>query len=254
MISRVYGMTRNTSRAKKEEYVDPPDYTGLSVIIPAAGMGRRMKSYGAKGLISINGQTLLERQIKTIWKVYPKAEITIVAGFQSELVSERIRKKYPVRIIVNTDYEDSNVARSIFLGLQSCTNKHALLIYGDLVFNSTTIRSLIGDGSKVVVDSKNKIKDEEVGVLFDKEEVTHFSYAIDTKWCQIAYLATKEMNLFEDISSSVDRARWFGYEIMNEIIDRGGSFDPIEPSGMKIAEIDSPRDLKGALKVAITSI
>jgi len=246
-------MARNTSKAKKEKDSHAEDRGRLSVIIPAAGMGRRMKSYGAKGLISLNGQTVLERQIKIIWRVYPDAEITIVAGFQADLVNERIRKKYPVKIIRNADYENNNVARSIFLGLQSCISQHTLLVYGDLVFNSPTIRNIIGERSKVVVDSRKKIKDAEVGVLFGKEEVTNFSYTIDTKWCQIAYLATKEMKMFEEISSNPDYDRWFGYEIMNKIIDDGGSFLPTEPSGMKIAEIDSPRDLKFALKVAMTS-
>ena len=116
-------MARNVSKAKPEP-IQRNDYKNLSVIIPAAGMGRRMKSYGAKCLISLNGSTVLERQIKIIWRVYPEAEITIVTGFQADLVSERIRKKYPVRIIRNTDYEDNNVSRSIFLGLESCINKH----------------------------------------------------------------------------------------------------------------------------------
>jgi len=245
-------MARNVSKAKPEP-IQRNDYKNLSVIIPAAGMGRRMKSYGAKCLISLNGSTVLERQIKIIWRVYPEAEITIVTGFQADLVSERIRKKYPVRIIRNTDYEDNNVSRSIFLGLESCINKHTLLIYGDLVFNSPTIRNLVDGKSKVVVDSKQKIKEEEVGVLFGKDGVTHFSYAIDTKWCQIAYLAPKETQLFEEISSNIDCERWFGYETMNEIIERGGSFDSVEPSGMKIAEIDSPKDLRSAINVAMTS-
>jgi choline kinase len=246
-------MARNTAKAIKEKGNKAEDYSKLSVIIPAAGMGRRMKSYGAKGLIILNSQTVLERQIKTIWRIYPAAEITIVAGFEADLISERIRQKYSVRIIRNTDYKNTNVSRSIFLGLQSCTNQHALLIYGDLVFNSPTIKNLVGGGSKVVVDSGGKIKDEEVGALFGKGRVTHFSYAIDTKWCQIAYLATKEMKMFEEIASKRDHDRWFGYEVMNEIIDAGGGFTPVEPSGMKIAEIDSPRDLKTALEVAITS-
>ena len=140
------------------------------------------------------------------------------------MVSERIRKKYPVRIVRNGDYENNNVARSIFLGLQSCTNQHALIVYGDLVFNSVALKGLVGGGSKIVVDNRKKIKDEEVGVLSDKSKVTHFSYAIDTKWAQIAYLDTKEMKMFEEISAKPEHERWFGYEVMNEIIDGGGHF------------------------------
>jgi len=196
---------------------------------------------------------VLERQIKIIWKIYPKADITIVAGFQADLISERIRKKYQVRIVRNTDYQETNVARSIFLGLQSCVNNHALIVYGDLVFNSVTLRGLVGKQSKVVVDGKKNIRDEEVGVLFDKKGVTNFSYAIDKKWCQIAYLSKHEMGLFEEISSKKDREKWFGYEIFNEIIEQGGSFSPVEQSGMKIAEIDTPRDLRQAIEVALTT-
>jgi choline kinase len=246
-------MVRNISEVKKDTDIEQSDYSGLSVIIPAAGMGRRMKSYGPKGLISLNGPSVLERQIKIIWKIYPKADITIVAGFQADLISERIRKKYDVRIVRNTDYQETNVARSIFLGLQSCVNKHALIVYGDLVFNSVALRGLVNEKSKVVVDTKKNIRDEEVGVLFNKEEVTNFSYAIDKKWCQIAYLANHEMKLFEDISSKKECERWFGYEVFNEIIEQGGSFLPVEQRGMKIAEIDTPRDLRHAIEVAITT-
>ena len=248
-------VVRNTGKIKDTNDAErnPKDYRDLSVIIPAAGMGRRMKSYGPKGLISLNGPSVLERQLKIIWKIYPKADITIVAGFQADLINERIRKKYPVRIVRNTEYEDTNVARSLFLGLESSLNNHALIVYGDLVFNSAALKGLVGKGSKVVVDSDKDIRDEEVGVLFNEETVTNFSYAIDKKWCQIAYLARKEMSLFEDISSKKDHDRWFGYEVLNEVIEQGGSFLPVEQSGMKIAEIDTPRDLRQALEVAVST-
>ena len=92
-----------------------------------------------------------------------------------------------------------------------------------------------------------------MGVLFNEETVTNFSYAIDQKWCQIAYLAPHEMALFEDISSKKEHDRWFGYEVLNEVIEQGGSFLPAEQSGMKIAEIDTPRDLRQALEVAVST-
>ena len=50
------------------------------------------------------------------------------------------------------------------------------------------------------------------------------------------------MKMFEEIAGNPECERWFGYEIMNDILDKGGSFEAEEPSGMKIAEIDSPRD------------
>ena len=72
-------MTRNTGKVKEANSTQKPlDYSGLSVIIPAAGMGRRMKSYGPKGLISLNGPSVLERQLKIVWKIYPTTRRTFV--------------------------------------------------------------------------------------------------------------------------------------------------------------------------------
>ena len=36
----------------------------LTVIIPAAGIGRRMKSYGPKSLIKIGNSTIIKNQIR----------------------------------------------------------------------------------------------------------------------------------------------------------------------------------------------
>ena len=86
-------MVRNTSKVKKDTDIEPSDYRGLSVIIPAAGMGRRMKSYGPKALIEINknGTTIIERQINLLWKVYPGAEIFVVIGFEGEKIRKSLQ-------------------------------------------------------------------------------------------------------------------------------------------------------------------
>ena len=243
--------SRHTSKAKKNlDKASPEDYRGLSIVIPAAGVGRRMKSYGAKGLINIGTATVLERQIKLLWKAYPFSEIIIVAGFQAGLVSERIRKKYPVKIVRNYNYEESNVAHSIFLGIQASVNSQVLVVYGDLVFNYKTISKIADGQSKIVVDTRGRFGQEEVGVLFNDKIITNFSHGLKSKWAQIAYLTGKELRLFEDIASSIETEKWFGYEVVNKVIDNGGEMMPVEPSGMKVVEIDSPRDLSKAIHLA----
>jgi len=57
--------TRNITSAKKQFKTNIAE---TSIIIPAAGMGYRMKSYGPKALINIhNDTTLIERQIELLW-------------------------------------------------------------------------------------------------------------------------------------------------------------------------------------------
>ena len=50
----------------------------LNIIIPAAGMGRRMKSYGPKALIKIGSSTVINNQISILKTYFPDAHITLV--------------------------------------------------------------------------------------------------------------------------------------------------------------------------------
>ena len=100
----------------------------ISIVIPAAGMGRRMKSYGPKALVPLpsgktnprtgeargENVTLIERQLNILIDCYPNAEIFIVVGFQAEKIRHQL-KDYPVRFIYNPLHESTNVLYSLGL-------------------------------------------------------------------------------------------------------------------------------------------
>jgi hypothetical protein len=52
--------------------------------------------------------------------------------------------------------------------------------------------------------------------------------------------------LFEDIILHPRIKRHYLFEILNKMLDRGGELKTIEPEGMKIAEIDSSKDIVSA--------
>lgn len=239
--------TRYISQSRKDQG-QKKDFSDMSVVIPAAGMGKRMKSYGPKCLLNINGLSLLERQVKIVKKCYPGADIVVVVGFQASLVQSRIKSRHNVRIVYNSDYEDTNVARSLFLGIQATVAEKCLIIYGDLIFNPATIKDLYGKTSKIVIDGGKSMGREEVGVLHYDGRVTNFSYALDHKWCQIAFLSKKELKMFERIAGKEESSRWFGYEVLNEMIDSGATLQSCHPNSMRIFEIDSPKDIKKVRK------
>ena len=56
------------------------DETLVHVIIPSAGIGRRMKSYGCKSLLNIKDRKLIDIQIENIRNVFPENEINFVAS------------------------------------------------------------------------------------------------------------------------------------------------------------------------------
>ena len=83
-MGQVYNrFTTSTKNRAAGKHKDRP----LTVIIPAAGMGHRMKSYGPKCLLPANiKETILDKSIKTIKKVYNYCEIILVVGFAYEWV------------------------------------------------------------------------------------------------------------------------------------------------------------------------
>ena len=243
--------TRYISQARKDEGTKL-DFSDMAVIIPAAGMGKRMKSYGPKCMINVNGISLLERQIKCINRCYPNCEIIVVVGFQSSLVQSRIRHRYNVRIVHNTDYENTNVARSLFLGIQASLAKKCLIVYGDLIFNKNAIKNLYGKESKIVMAKDGVMASEEVGAVCSGGKVTNFSYAMKDKWCQIAFLSGKELKMFESIAEKEESERWFGYEVLNLMIDNGARFISHFPDNIRIFEIDSPKDIRKVKSAGVT--
>ena len=65
----------------------------LTVIIPIAGIGHRMKSYGPKCLLQINSkETIIQKSIDTVKQVYPYVEIIVVVGFEADKVIKLLHK------------------------------------------------------------------------------------------------------------------------------------------------------------------
>ena len=240
--------TRNITSTKRSYR---PNQSDMSVIIPAAGMGHRMKSYGPKALIKLyDDTTLIERQIQLIWAVYPKAEIFVVVGFESEKIRSKL-EEYPVRFIFNPIHHETNVLYSISLAIQASISKEVLIVYGDLIFNEAAIRNIRGE-SKVIVEDEGMMKKSEVGVCQQEKMAINFSFGLDTKWAQISYLCGKELSLFKEVSLKNETSQWFGYEGLNYVLENGGEFQAVKQKSMKIFEIDSARDLEKIPKNKLT--
>ena len=133
-----------------------------SIIIPSAGMGRRMRSYGPKSLIKIHeNTTIIGRQLSIIKKNFTNCEIILVTGF----CSDKLMNNTPSDLIKveNENYESTNVLRSIGVGLRASTSDRVLILYGDLVFNEEAIKNLKLDSSSVIVDDSGLMGEMEVG-------------------------------------------------------------------------------------------
>jgi choline kinase len=204
-----------------------------------------MKSYGPKSLIELPGdQTVIGRQVGLLREAYPRAEIIAVVGFGGEQVIRQLPAK--VKAVENELYAETNVARSIGMGLRVASHDHVLVVYGDLVFTADAVAGLAGLRSAALVDRSGQIGAGEVGLTTVAGRVTHFAYDLPAKWAQILYLTGAELALFRRLSSGRDQRNWFGFEVLNRVLDAGGSLRAVERPGMRIAEIDFATDIENA--------
>lgn len=234
------GATRHISPARRAV---PGKNNELTIVIPAAGIGKRMKSVGNKSLLTLsNGKSIIRTQIDTISSLYQHCDFFVVVGFQAD----RIRAELPknVRFIYNPLYESTNTTFSIGLALQANLNPNVLVVNGDIVFNQDTIENITNSGSRIVVDVNDNMKEDGVGVVTnDSKHVTNLSYGVGKKWCEIFYMQERELSLMKEIAFSPDSSKWLAHEALNHVIDEGGVFESIESPTSLVREIDTINDL-----------
>tara|TARA_Y100000593_G_scaffold44441_1_gene84823 strand:- start:5355 stop:6038 length:684 start_codon:yes stop_codon:yes gene_type:complete len=221
----------------------------IDVIIPAAGMGRRMKSYGPKSLIKIGNSTIIKNQISLLRSYLSNPNIVLVCGFKATLLMNQT--PHDIIKVENEKYTETNVARSIGIGLRIVSNsKKLVVIYGDLVFNSEAIKNLAFDKSSIIV-TNNNIGDDEVGCVISEKQVCNLMYDLPNKWGQIAIFIGKELELLKELCWDGKNNNKFGFEIINLIIERGGKFKCIENDKIKIIDIDNSKDILKAKDVLL---
>ena len=110
-----------------------------NVIILAAGEGKRLRPFTneiPKSMVKIDGMSLIERQIKVIKKVGLE-KIIIVGGYKSNLL-----KKYGDVLIINDDYNISNMVHTLFCAEKYIKN-NVIISYGDIVYSENILKKLM---------------------------------------------------------------------------------------------------------------
>lgn len=234
--------TTNITKPKKIKAKKPPKQ--ISIAILAAGIGSRIKSYEPRSMLKIKGKTLMEHQINTIRECFDDPDIISVIGYDAQKVIRKFNDE--IRIIENQLYETTNASESIRLAFNSTNKSSFLFIHGDLLFNKETLLDLDYGKSFVIVDTKQRMDNKEVGLtVINNQKASIFSYGLNTKWCQIAFFTGEEINIAKNIFNKFEdyHKKMLSFEILNQMLNMGASFNCYEPSGMKILEIDRIKDI-----------
>ena len=221
-----------------------PNETLVHVIIPSAGIGRRMKSYGCKSLLNIRDKKLIDIQVENIRNVFPTNEIILVTGFDSD----RLINNSPTDIIKieNERYYDNNVIRSISIGMHATKdNDHILIVLGDLLFNTEALSEIDINQSSIIIS--NDMDEGEVGCNMNgKGYLEYMMFDLSNKWGHILYLTSKELTLFKKLLLNKYNDKKFCFEIVNQVINQGGKFKCIVNDKIKTMDIYTSKDLQKA--------
>ena len=227
--------------------IQSPHKQPYTIIIPAAGQGQRMKSYGPKSLIKLGSKTVIQHQLEQIYKTFVHHEVILVAGFEASKVERNVPAN--IKIVHNKHYEHTNVVHSIALGLIAAQTTNIVVIYGDLVFNKAALQLPLLSESLITLDPSGYMKKEEVGCIVQQNRVTNMMYGLPDKWGQIMFLTGKELVLFKSIVTSQDCSRMFGFEMINEIIKQNGKFRGFTPKNAVSIDIDTSKDINRAREI-----
>jgi len=213
------------------------------IAILSAGVGSRIKSHEPRALLKVGETSLLEYQISLINQTFSNPEIIVGVGYEPWKIMKRVGQS--VKFVENQLYETSGSFETLRLIVNNTKDDNIIFFHGDLYFKQEFFRNLDYSRSFVVCDNQGNMSDKEVGVTESRERATIFSYGLNNKWCQIAFLKGKEMSMLRQICQkpSQEMKSLLTFEILNAIINKGGVFNIHYAPQNSILEIDSMKDL-----------
>lgn len=130
----------------------------MKAIILAAGQGTRLRPYTddrPKCMVAVNGKSILERQLDVMRACgIHDEDITIITGYRGDVIQERLRGTQ-INILVNSDYENTNMVCSLMCaGSILKEQKDVLISYGDIIYSEAVLQKILDSGydASVVVD------------------------------------------------------------------------------------------------------
>lgn len=188
----------------------------FTFIILGANCEYRQKNVGPKALTKYNNKLLMHFQVDELKSNYQNSEIIYVSGFEHNKI---LKNKTNFRIVENTTYFDSGEFEQVRLAIQNSETEKIVIL------NDTTINLKFPELNK---ESKVFISDSAVnnpGCTHSKY-IEHISYGLKNYITRCYYFTGNELNLLKKylIENKEKKYKLFTFEIINDLIDKGGKF------------------------------
>ena len=245
----------------------------MKVIIIAAGSSTRLAKETSdipKGLLKINGKSIIEIQLELFQK-NQLSDITIITGAQKFKLKN-------VHYIQDYKFQDHDVLGSLMVA-KSIINDDILTSYSDIIFEEKILKSMtefsgdVGiavdlDWEKNYVDRDQHPKSEADNVLINDNEILEIRKNISEckknekigEFLGLMKLSKKGSRVFLEKYSELKMShkgkfhnalsleKAYLTDMLQELIDSGIRISPIYISG-KWCEVDTPQDLDIARKI-----
>lgn len=173
-----------------------------SAIILAASRGRGLDELTLsrpKVMIPVAGKTVLRRQVDK-FKAQGINDITVVGGYHSEAIDEQ-----GVKVAVNDDWESSDELVSLSCAVESVADD-TVLIYGDLLFRSYILNTLMDWDAELLVVVDSSPLDEAQG---NKNDLAYCSAPDDRAMYQ-QKVTLAQVSSARDWGGRKPDGRWIG--------------------------------------------
>ena len=153
----------------------------MQILIPAAGMGKRLGSATSdktKCMVEINGKTIIEHCLDIVTS-FPIDRIVLIIGYEGEKLKKLLGRSYNgIKIIYveNPEYSSTNNIYSVYLSKKYLIEDDTILIESDLAFEKKIIRKILNSKFEnlAVVDQYKPWMDGTVVKINSESEIDHF--------------------------------------------------------------------------------
>lgn len=225
----------------------------MRAILLAAGMGTRLRPLTLdtpKPLIKVNGESIIERQIKFLNDI-GISEIVVVTGYLNEKF-EFLKEKYGVKIVHNDKYDKYNNIYTMYLVRDYI--KDSYVIEGDIYMNKNFLKNNI-DKSSYFSAKKYGYKDEWMLTIDEDNRVVNINTGSEDGryiMCGVSYWNKEDTSFIikklEDCISKNNFNELFWDDIIKDNIESIEiNLEKIDSND--VYEIDSLEDLEEVRKI-----
>jgi hypothetical protein len=217
------------------------------IVFIVSEITKGMKSFGPKCLLSINGVSLIEYQIKYIRKFFKKDTIYLITGFEADKIKKHIYTYTNIStknivFIEDSNYEKNNQAAAI---LQYAINKQnqngSLFINNGILIKNNFLKNL-NLNKNHIFSIHGKKSNFDIGSNPCKQ-LEYLFYDLPVLWSECAYFNYSTIEYLKNNLFTENINSMFFFELINKLIEHEIDFANHSIPKTQVAKILNMKDV-----------